>query len=230
MIQKLSIRDADLTLSWSSDLRDLAEFWPTTDMPREARCYAFQCADFIQVWCNTIGQARKTKTFFVAVFGNHNRPLALFPLGIEVRHGIKILTFLDGGVSDYNAPILFPGVEAWGSDAVQAIWNSLRKVCEYDVAVLEKLPDKIGDLTNPLNFLSTSEYPRRGYLVSLTEKWDETASKRLPHSQDSRRQLKRLSSLGTVNFKIATTPEEQGNLLKAMIRQKSRRYLETSRD
>ena len=227
MIQTLTIRAADLTLSWSSDLRDLTEFWPTTDMPGDSRCYAFQCADFLRVWCDTIGLARKTKTLFVAVFNKQSRPLALFPLGLEVKHGIKVLTFLDGGMSDYNAPILFPGVEGWGPDVVKAIWNSIRRVCEHDVVVLEKLPDKIGDLTNPLTFLSTSKYPRRGYLVSLTEKWDETASKRLPHWQDSRRQLKRLSNLGTVKFKIATTPEERDDLLEAMIRQKSRRYLDT---
>ena len=48
----------------SDDLAEFAELWPRTDRCGSAHCYVFQCADFLQVWCATVGKARRTRALF----------------------------------------------------------------------------------------------------------------------------------------------------------------------
>jgi CelD/BcsL family acetyltransferase involved in cellulose biosynthesis len=212
------------------DVRDFEAFWPRSNHLGEARCWAFQCANILEVWCDTIGAGRETQVLFVAVIDALNRPLALFPLGIERRLGVRILTFLDGGVSDYNAPVLFVGSREWDAEIVRTVWRGLLKILPpFDIAVLEKIPEHVGDLPNPLMHLAMRPYLTCGYAANLSESWESFAATRLPHRQDSRRQRRRLSELGAIKFEVATTAEEYTTFLDAMIRQKSRRYIETRR-
>jgi len=54
------------------------------------------------------------------------------------------LRFLDGGLSDYNAPVVFPPVRDWDTKTVRSIWNALRKhIPAFDIAILEKMPDRV---------------------------------------------------------------------------------------
>src|SRR5256885_1792081 len=77
------------------DLSDFNDLWPRSQQLKDARCHAFQCADILEVRCNTIASARNMETLFVAVVDAESNPLMLLPLGIERRHGVRILTFLD---------------------------------------------------------------------------------------------------------------------------------------
>src|SRR5439155_15054110 len=138
-------------------LSDFNNFWPRSQQLKAARCYAFQCADILEVRCKTIALARKIETLFVAVVDAESNPLMLLPLGIERRHGVRILTFLDGGLSDYNAPVVFPATRDWRGDDVRMVWRGLQHILpSFDIAILEKMPERIGDLPNPLILLGTS--------------------------------------------------------------------------
>lgn len=211
----------------SENLRDFDNIWPTTDRVHGSQCYAFQCADFLNVWCNTIGRARRTSTLFVAVMDSHGSPLALLPLGIERRFGIRILGFLDGGVADYNCPVLFPGSGQLENAETRKMWHALASISHgFDVVVLEKMPGFMQELKNPLVTPATHRFPSSGYFTSLQSNWDEFA-RRIPYAQDSRRNLRRLSEFGKVEFEIASTPEDRKRFLAAMMAQKSRRYIQT---
>src|SRR5450759_3425056 len=120
---ELFAASAPARIRGTNDLRDLAGLWPRTDDVGPARCYAFQCADILEVWHDTIGAARRTQALFVAIVDAEDRPLMLLPLGIERRHGLRALTFLDGGVSDYNAPIVFPVARDWDTRTIGTVWQ-----------------------------------------------------------------------------------------------------------
>jgi CelD/BcsL family acetyltransferase involved in cellulose biosynthesis len=240
MIRKLALRDllanelqvmrsimpAQIWLT--SNLRDFEAFWPRSNQLGAARCWAFQCANILEVWCDTIGVERQTQALFVAVMDAEGRPIALLPLGIERQLGIRTLTFLDGGVSDYNAPVLFAASRDWDAKIVRALWRGLLKTLPpFDVAILEKMPDHVGDLPNPLIYLATRPSPSSGYATTLSESWDSFSAQRLPHRQTLRRQRRRLGEVGTIKFEIATTAEEYTTFFDVLIRQKTRRYIET---
>jgi CelD/BcsL family acetyltransferase involved in cellulose biosynthesis len=229
MLHRAVLEDTTLSLWWSGYLRDFVDIWPTTDNLGVSRAYVFQTADFLDVWLDTIGKARGTIPCFVAVVDDHDAPHALFPLGVEkVKFGIRVLTFLDGGVSDYNAPVLYPEVKNWDAAFVRKLWDAIGAIApRFDVAIVDKMPECVRDIENPLMPLVTSHHPHSGYVMNLPESIDEFILKGLPRGQDTRRKLRRLAERGSIDFKIATTPDERNEILEAMIRQKSRRYIET---
>jgi len=211
------------------NIREFADFWPRTGRIGIARCYPFQCADLLELACETLVKARNIEPLFVAILGPQDQPLALLPLGIEnhkaysrVIKSVKILTFLDGGLSDYNAPIVFPGVMEWDLATVRAIWKRLgRLLPKYDIAILDKMPERIGDLPNPLWLLKTEKLNESGHAVSLDGDWEDIAG-RFPTRHSWR--TKRFHALGPITYQIARTPGEYDLFLQVLIRQKRQRY------
>jgi CelD/BcsL family acetyltransferase involved in cellulose biosynthesis len=214
---------------WLTDnLSDFKDFWPRSQQLKAARCYAFQCADILEVRCNTIAAARSMRTLFVAVVDGEGNPLMLLPLGIERRHGVRMLTFLDGGLSDYNSPVVFPAMRDWAGDDVRMVWRGLQDILPpFDITILDKMPERVGDLPNPLMLLGTSPLSVSGHATTLSGTWNEFAAKRLPRRRTNRRYRRRLEEQGKLTFEIAKTPEQFDAFLDALIRQKTRHHRET---
>jgi CelD/BcsL family acetyltransferase involved in cellulose biosynthesis len=214
---------------WLADnIRDFKDFWPYSQHFKAARCYAFQCADILEVRCNTIAAARNTGTQFVAVVDAEGNPLMLLPLGIECRQGVRILTFLDGGLSDYNSPVVFPATRNWREDDVRMVWRGLQDILPpFDIAILDKMPERVGDLPNPLILLGTSPFPMSSHATTLSGTWHDFVAKRLPRRRTHRRYRRRLEERGRLTFEIARTPKQFDTFLDALIRQKIRHHRET---
>jgi CelD/BcsL family acetyltransferase involved in cellulose biosynthesis len=211
----------------AADLADFDDLWPRTDECKSAHCYAFQYADILKVWCDTVGKARATRVLFTAVLDEIGRPVLLLPLGIERHRGVRILRFLDGGVSDYNAPILFEPIRIWNRDNVEQLWQRLLiALPTFDVAMFEKMPADICGLPNPFVNLGVTPYHSASYLTDLTGTWVDYAGK-LPHKRRTRDKRRSLGNLGHVRFTIAQTQTDRMRVLQAMMRQKTRRYIET---
>jgi CelD/BcsL family acetyltransferase involved in cellulose biosynthesis len=210
-------------------IQDFAEFWPRWNTLGEARCYPYQCADILELYCDTFVTARNNEPLFVAVLDHHNEPLMLVALVIEphseytrVVKKVRILKFPDFGFSDYNAPVVFPSVANWDAKTVRTIWRSLRKLLPpFDIAMFEKMPERVGDLPNPLSLLRTAADPYTGHAAYLSGGSEEFASK-LPSRQ--RWRTRRFQELGQRSFRLAVTPEDYDEFIDILIRQKRERY------
>jgi CelD/BcsL family acetyltransferase involved in cellulose biosynthesis len=225
---RASGRDAPVRVVTTGGLHDLSGLWPRSGDTGAGQCYAFQGADVLAVWGETIGAARGVAPVFTAVTDAEGRPLLLLPLGIERRHGLRVLTFLDGGVADYNAPVVFPAAAAWSAHTTRSVWQALLKALPpFDVAVLDKMPERVGALPNPLSALATLRHAASGHALSLSGTWEDFAKTRLPRRQDSSRKRRRLEKLGMLTFDVAETPEQCEAFLEAMIHQKTRRFRDT---
>ena len=165
-----------------NDLGDFAELWPRTDWGRQAHYYAFQCADVLQVWCDTVGKARGTRALFVAVSDDLGRPMLLLPLGIErQRSRVRILRFLDGGVCDYNAPVVFEPRRRWGRETLERLWRELiHALPRFDIAEFEKMPADVCGVPNPLIDLGVVPSADLGHSVSIASSWTEYVCEYLP--------------------------------------------------
>lgn len=211
------------TVEFSHDIDAFAPDWPSLAHPGASAHYFFQTSDALKIWQRTIGVARRMLPCYVRVASPADRTLLLLALGIEERHGVKVLVALDGGVSDYNAPIIFDGGEAVaGAD----LWSRLRATLPgFDAAILEKLPVQILSARNPL-VVEGAPAVNCGYEIDLKPDWKTYAATRLHRAKDSRRKRRRLAELGAVRFVVAGGEAERERLFAAFIRQKTRRYLE----
>jgi len=206
-----------------SRLNEFAAVWPTLAAPRPS-AHVFQTREFLEIWLKTIGAARKVKPCFVSITDDAGLHL-LAPLGIEVRRGARVLTFLDGGVSDYNAPIVLSAPN--GCPPAQTLWQDIfAAVGPIDAAVFEKMPYIVGGAANPLCGSTAKATPPSAYTLPLMGDWTSYEGTRLHRAKDSRRKRRRLAEAGPVRFVIAETKAEVGRLYTAFIQQKARRYIE----
>jgi CelD/BcsL family acetyltransferase involved in cellulose biosynthesis len=210
-------------------IQDFAEFWPRWNTLGEARCYPYQCADILELYCDTFVAARNNEPLFVAILDHHNEPLMLVALVVQpypdytrVVKNVRILKFPDFGFSDYNAPVVYPPVVNWDTKTIRAVWRGIRKLLpSFDIAMFEKMPERVGDLPNPFSLLRTRWDPYTGHAAHLSSGWKEFASK-LPSRHIWR--TRRFRELGERSFELAKTPEQYDAFIEALIRQKRERY------
>jgi CelD/BcsL family acetyltransferase involved in cellulose biosynthesis len=103
---------------------DFGGLWPRSCDLGNACAYVFQCADVVEAWIHSFGAARNTEALLVLIANWEGDPLMALPLGIETHSGLRVLSFLDAGVSDYNAPVLFPQYHAWDKGSFPRVGTS----------------------------------------------------------------------------------------------------------
>ena len=187
----------------------------------------FQCSELLKLYCESIVPALGATPYFVAILNSRDEPLLLMPWSIEQRYGVRVLRFLDGGLSELNAPVIFPAAQAWDRETTELVWKNLQKVLLVDLAILEKMPAAVGDLPNPLLFLSASKDHASSHVMTLDNASLDAIFAGLPQRRTEARKRRRLSEQGTVEFKLAETPEHYDEIVEALRRQKTRRYQET---
>lgn len=216
----------DLHIQVRPTIEPFADLWPTLGSRRGGAHYIWQTSDVIALWSATIGTARRTSPVFMRVDWR-GAPAMLLALGIEQRRGARVLTFLDGGVSDYNAPVIFPAAQAIGLSAA-ALWRAIAEAAPpHDAAILEKMPAHVDGVANPLFALAeTSAAAPSGHVIPLGGGWDAFVAQRLHRPKDSRRKRRRLAEAGEVRFRIAESQADIDRIFPVLIKQKTRRYLE----
>jgi CelD/BcsL family acetyltransferase involved in cellulose biosynthesis len=226
-LEGLTVPNA-MRISVSRSLRDVEAWWPRSGAGNDASLFAFQCADVLNVWCDTIGDANRIAPAFVTVFGASGQPALLLPLGIEDRNGVRMLRFLDGGVSDYNAPVVFPEAANWGQAEAEVVWDLLRReLPPFDLAMLAKMPDTVGEVNNPLYGLATMPHAESGHAVKLAGPWESFAREHIRNPSDSRRRRRKLEKLGNVRIAVAADANQRTDFVDAMMRMKRDKFVET---
>lgn len=227
VLREIEVPDRRFVVLASDTLEAFLGHWPRSDRMGDAACHIFQCADLIEVWLETVGKARRTQPVFVGVYDALGHPMLLLGLGIERKWGVRILSFLDGTVCDYNQPIVFPPAKVIDEAAWSRIWPAVIKaVPPFHVAVFDKMPELVGDFFNPLLHLGGASSVDAGHAMALSGSRADVES-RLPHQRGRGRLLRRLSAVGPVDLKIARTAADADALLWAVIANKTRQYERT---
>jgi CelD/BcsL family acetyltransferase involved in cellulose biosynthesis len=200
--------------------------WPTADVAETRGATVFQGGEFLEVWRETIGKARGAQLYSARVLNHRNELALLLPLAVEVRCGVRHLTFPDGGVSDYNSPLIFTDPADFGSGHADRIWAAIvAQLPGIDVIQLEKMPAQIAGLANPFSHLARPAQSS-GWVLRLSQ--DPAHGGRSKHfSKENRRRRRRMEEIGGVTFEFAETDESAAKMLSAMMEQKRARYLST---
>lgn len=224
-----SAADKKFIIESADTPRAFGELWPDLSnlaARADVRAYPFQCRDHLEIWLETIGMANRVRPFFARVNDTNGRPLLLLPLGIRRQASARILEFLDCGVADYNAPVLFSPAAQLSPEAARALWIAVRHAApRFDVAMLRKMPEFVGDLRNPLYTLASEKCAQSGHHILLGRAPAEMLQSK-HDSKETKRRRARLSDVGEIRFQVAASQSEIDAVFAEFIRQKSAQYRE----
>lgn len=141
---------AGYTASVSPSFESELDLW--SRMAESGGALPFQSREWLVPWSATIGRRAELDLLAVTVRDGDGEPVVGLPLVLE-RKGLRRIGFADGGLADYNGPVL-------GRDAPQnaagaaKIWTALvRALPKADVIRFERMPAQIGTMANPLALL-----------------------------------------------------------------------------
>jgi len=196
----------------------------------ECACYGFQAYDWLATWYKNLGRRQGWEVLLVELTDTDDRTLMLLPLGRRRQYGLRIAGFLGGEVTDYNAPLLRADFDV---SAFAALWPVIvRLLGGVDVFRARRMPLHIEGVANPVAALAGMQHSEQAHVATLTGDFETFQKQRSAKVfADTRRQLRRLGELGTVQLLIDTSPPQRAQVVDAMARQKTRRWRETgSRD
>jgi CelD/BcsL family acetyltransferase involved in cellulose biosynthesis len=145
-----SVSASRFTIDFVDDWKLAAASWSA-----DGQETAFQHPLWFDAWYG----AFKDVSPLIAIVGDAatGRKVALLPLIRRVRHGVRVVEFADLNVTDYNAPVLRPGVTFDMTEAraiAKALVAELGKVPGgVDLVRLRKMPGRIAGGINPLALL-----------------------------------------------------------------------------
>jgi len=216
--------DTDLTVTSTFALPD---GWPGASDPGDARCHVFQTREFIHAWQESYGKSGRHTAIFVEVLAGDGSLMLQIPFCLEIRGGLKVLTFLDQGHADYNCPVFHPAAPAWSKNRALALWREIAgAVPEFDIAFLEKIAPGIDGYENPLFLITDTESKEFCHGNDLTKPWADIEATQF-NLKTLKRYGRRLEEMGKTRLVIAGTLEDGREMLDRLIIQKQRRFEET---
>lgn len=217
---------AAVNVSLTTGLASLEREW--REFESSAACTPFQTYDWLSAWQRCVG-AKAGVTPAIITARQHGKLLFILPLAAHRKGPVRQVTFLGHTLCDYNAPLLAPDFSAQVSDTqFRSLWKAARALLQrqfqYDLLLLDKMPEKIGQEANPMRLLGTSLHPSGAHAVALGENWERFYSTKRSSStrRHDRSKRRRLAELGDLRFITAEAPEEIRKTMDILIEQKSR--------
>lgn len=190
----------------------------------------FQARAWLLPWYDIVAPHIGATPLLVTVRrATSQEPLMLLPLCRRRVGGLAVIEFADGGVSDYNAPLLAADFKC---DDWKSVWRAIRAALPTADAIrLEKLPVTIQGQANPLLTLGGISSMKIGsWDIALAGSRAEQEKVTHIYSRELKRKSRRLAGRGEVRFGHATTAEDARRFFDAMADQRHERFVELGRD
>ncbi len=220
--------------SYQIDVFALAELdkigWPGARDDSTWSLFVFQAREFLEAWFQTVGAARGSEAHLIVVRDGEGEPLLYLPLCLEMRRGVRVLCFPDGGVSDYNAPILRPGLRLEPA-VFRKIWKEiLAALPPVDLVYLNNMPDRVVETPNPFLALGLGAPQGRGSYIDLSGSWTAYSAEPARHAAigQAARKLRKLARKHAIRFLTAPLSQpSRETWVDFILDQKRRQYLRT---
>lgn len=189
--------------------------------------YGFQAFEWAAAWQRTIGEAEGARPVVAELQDGQGRCVMLWPLAIHHEGRLRVLRFLGGVVTDYNAPVIDSTfVAQLAPGAIDIIWRAVLKALpRVDLVWLRRMPATIDGVVNPMTQLSGSRHTENAYAARLPDTPEAFRASRSPkHYADARRQLRRLAEVAPVEVVERAETDQAHALTAVMARQKARRW------
>jgi CelD/BcsL family acetyltransferase involved in cellulose biosynthesis len=204
--------------------------WPRAMEDGDWEMYVFQSREFLDTWGETIGQVGGAELYLVVIKDRLGRPVMYLPLCLEDSAGVRVIRFPDGGVADYNAPILHPHHEI-APDHFRRLWRRILALLpQADAIDLRKMPAKVAGLPNPMLALGARRAVDQSSIVDLTvpaEIYDADGARGAMLGQVSRKSRKADRKFG-LHVQFGGDCEQLSAASDFIFHHKRRQYVETT--
>lgn len=208
--------------------REVPLDWPSVrDRTDVAKRHVFQTREYIEAWMATRGMSPAVSVHFVEVRDAGDRPVMLLPLTITSSFAGRTLGFMDAGLADYNAPVLFAPGPQWTAESAAELWEKiLSELPVIDLIKIENMPAAVDGEVNPLALIATGGNSESAHGSDLTQAW-ETLEATQPQLKTLKRKQRALEKVAPVSLVVATGDAEIERVLTRMLAEKQRRFDDT---
>lgn len=225
-------REAGVARGWASlsvveDIAALAEDWQWLE--QRALVTPYQAHGWVRAFAETVGRAERMVFRHAVLRGATGEPLAILPLVITRRNGIRFAEFIGGKHANYHMGLYDPAFAA-GLDAAAArlmLAEIGAAIGGLDAFIFVNQPTQWQGVPNPLAQLAGGPSPSGAYKLALTP-GDAEGSLRRSMSSHAHKKLKnkrnRFQAYGPSEVVRARTPEEIARVIDAFLRQKAARF------
>uniref|UniRef100_Q07MQ1 BioF2-like acetyltransferase domain-containing protein n=1 Tax=Rhodopseudomonas palustris (strain BisA53) TaxID=316055 RepID=Q07MQ1_RHOP5 len=198
-------------------LREIAAaeaIWRALERP-EHLSTPFQRFDLLAAWQRHVGSHKGLAPFIVVVRDAEANPLALLPLAVERRHGVRVARFLGGKHTTFNMPLWRRDFAPCAGQAdLAALLAGLRGQPEpIDVLALTQQPARWRDIANPMALLPHQPSVNGCPLLALTPGAPPTDRISNSFRRRLRGKEKKLQALPGFGSRIAASEAEIVRLL-----------------
>ena len=203
-------------------------------MDHEGHATAFQKSDWFVSWAIHFAGPQAAEWLVMEVQDSDGAPLMLLPFERRTTpEGLIRLAFVDLGAADYTGPVVAEGFSP-DRRQMQQIWDQVcRHLPRADVIHLQKMPERIGDVLNPLMLLDdVRPMGLNAWCVPLASSFAEWIKEALDPKFASKmfERQRKLGKRGKLTFSVATNAEERRLAFETMRRQRARRCADLARN
>ena len=136
---------------------------------------AFQSDPWLSSWYATLGSQADVEALPLTIVDTQSgRDVLALPLVIRHSNGLRIIEAADGGMTDYNAPIMGVDLPQDAAGRYVLLQTILAQLPPADVLRLTKMPLEIDSRPNPLAFIPGVEPCRlTGNVLHMPERYEE---------------------------------------------------------
>lgn len=215
------------TVSVASDVATVAAAWDALE--QDGLVTPYQSRAWVEAFAATVGKAHGMVLRYALVQDAQARPLALLPLVVTRRSGIRFAEFIGGKHANYHmglfAPAFAAALDAAGAQALLA--EIARAIGGLDAFVFVNQPTSWRGQANPLAALAAGPSPSAAYKLALVA-GDCAGTLRRSMSSHAHKKLKnkrnRFMTLGESRLVKAGSEAEANRIVAAFLMQKAARF------
>lgn len=211
----------------ATDIASLEQAWLTLEA--RALVTPYQSYGWVRGFAETIGAAHRMDLRYAVLRDSHDRPVAILPLVITRRSGIRFAEFIGGKHANYHMGVFAPEFATTldASLARAMLAEVAAAIGGLDACVFVNQPTLWQGIANPLATLAAGPSPSGAYKLALN-RGDCDGTLRRAMSSHAHKKLKnkrnRFASFGASRLAKAESAREIARIIEAFLLQKAARF------
>jgi CelD/BcsL family acetyltransferase involved in cellulose biosynthesis len=215
------------SITVESDIAAFAEDWRALE--ETALLTPYQAQGWVAAFVATVGRAHGMDFRHVMLRDGRGQPLAILPLVITRRHGIRFAEFIGGKHANYHMGVYAPEFAAGlDTESTRAMLMEIADaIGGLDAFVFVNQPVEWQGVANPMALMAAGPSPSGAYKLALTS-GDCDGTLRRAMSSHAHKKLKnkrnRFATFGSSQVVRATSDAEIERVISAFLAQKAMRF------